>query len=318
MTRSDKLLDPGEIVQGEIAQWLGQPYLMHPPFSATVSPSHHAVDAETCVIQTRDGQHRYVLKIWHDDLPQPPDGAAVFAMTQAASMLGLTPQPRLCLRNGNGMVMDYLGDNWAPARLHQLSTGDGFERLMSVKRAVHSLAPFPVNRNVFSDIRDLAAKARPIAIHWPQDAEAMLALADQLAQAIAATGVDLVPGHADGIASNIMLGPDGAVQLIDFDEAGNVDPLFDLAVVVNEIFPLDTARHGSALEMLEGQVRLSSSARLTAYRFADDLKWALWGLFMDAASPRRNLEFLKYGQWRWLRCRMATSTVDYQEMIRHV
>jgi thiamine kinase-like enzyme len=214
--------------------------------------------------------------------------------------------------------MDHIGDGWMPARLHQLSTEEGLNRLLSAKRALHTLAPFPVHRDVFSDIRALAAKARPIAAYWPQEAELMLALADQLGQAIAASGVDLVPGHADGISSNVMLGPNGALQLIDFDEAGNVDPIFDLAVVLNEIFPLDEARHLCVLETVEGGVRASSRARLAAYAFADDLKWALWGLFMDASSPRQSLEFLKYGQWRWLRSHMALCTFDYQEISRHV
>ncbi len=38
--------------------------------------------------------------------------------------------------------------------------------------------------------------------------------------------------------------------------------------------------------------------------FADDVAWGLWGLAMSATSPRRGLEFLKYGEWRLLRARM--------------
>lgn len=302
--------------QNEIANWLGEPFTLDPPFAATVSPLHQAVDGETRVLRTADDKRCYVVKIWHDDLACRPDGQAIFTMMQAASGLGVTPAPRLLL--GRGILMDHLGDGWMPARLHQLSTEDGFMRLLSMKRALHALAPFPVDRNVFSDIRILAGKAQPVAACWPQEMEAMLALADQLEQAISASGMDRVPAHADGISSNVMLGPNGALQLIDFDEAGNVDPLFDLAVVLNEIFPLDAAKHLSVLENIEGQVRLSSRARIVAYAFADDLKWALWGLWMDATSPRQHLEFLKYGQWRWLRCRMAFLAADFQEIIRHV
>lgn len=302
--------------QREIAAWLGAPFTMDAPFAAIVSPLHQAVDAETRVLRTVNDQQRFVVKIWHDDLAHRPDGHAIFTMMQAAAALSVTPAPRLLL--GGGILMDHLGDGWMPARLHQLSTEDGFHRLLSLKRSLHALAPFPVDRNVFSDIRALAVKAQPVAASWPKEMQAMLTLADQLEQAIEASGVDRVPAHADGISSNVMLGPNGALQLIDFDEAGNVDPLFDLAVVLNEVFPLDAAKHLSVLENVEGQVRKTSRARIAAYAFADDLKWALWGLWMDATSPRQHLEFLKYGQWRWLRCRMTVLAGDFQEIIRHV
>ncbi|OLP43030.1 phosphotransferase [Rhizobium oryziradicis] len=302
----------------EVAAWLGTPFTLDPPFAATVSPLHQAIDAETRVLRTAGDTQRFVVKIWHDDLAQRPDGHAIFAMTQAAFSLGITPAPRLLLKDGRGMVMDYLGDGWMPARLHQLSTEDGLNRLLAAKRALHGLAPFPVDRNVFSDIRDLAVKARSKTAFWPQEMEEMLTLAQTLDQAIVASGIDRVPAHADGVSSNVMLAPDGALQLIDFDEAGNVDPLFDLALVLNEIFPLDEAQHLSVLETVEGQVRATSHARIVTYAFADDLKWALWGLLMDATSPRQHLEFLKYGQWRWLRCRMAVLAKDFQEIIRHV
>ncbi|MGA1805132.1 phosphotransferase [Rhizobium sp. HT1-10] len=302
----------------EVAAWLGKPSVASPPFAATASPLHHAVDAETRVLRPADEEQRFVLKVWHDDLPQRTDGHAVFAMTQAASSLGITPAPRLLLSGGRGFVMDHIGDGWMPARLHQLSTEDSLDRLLCAKRALHTLAPFPIDRNVFADIRDLAVKARPIAAHWPQEAEQMLVFASQLEQAVAASGIDHVPGHADGVSSNVMLRQDGALQLIDFDEAGNVDPLFDLAVVLNELFPLDETRQLQVLEAVEGQVSRSSRARIAAYAFADDLKWALWGLFMDASSPRRHLEFLKYGQWRWLRCQMAAAGMNQQELVRHV
>lgn len=302
----------------EVSVWLGRPLTADPPFAATASPLHQAVDAETRVLWTKDKAQRFVLKIWHDDLPDPVDGDAVFTMTRAAASLGITPAPRLLLKGGRGMVMDHLGDGWRPARLHQLTTENGLNRLLSAKRALHALSPFPQDRNVFQDIRNLAVKTRPIAAFWPREMEDMLRVADQFERAISASGIDRVAAHADGVCSNVMLGPDGALQLIDFDEAGNVDPLFDLAVVLNEIFPQDEAAHLRVLEAVEGHVRPASKARIAVYAFADDLKWALWGLFMDASSPRVNLEFLKYGQWRWLRAHMTALAKDHQEIIRHV
>jgi hypothetical protein len=36
---------------------------------------------------------------------------------------------------------------------------------------------------------------------------------------------------------------------------------------------------------------------------------------MNATSPRRNIEFLKYAQWRLLRCSMAASRMDTDDLL---
>ena len=61
----------------------------------------------------------------------------------------------------------------------------------------------------------------------------------------------------------------------------------------------------AGVEMAEGRRDARVLDRCRAYAVADDLMWGLQGLILSATSPRRDLEFLKYGEWRLLRCRMA-------------
>jgi thiamine kinase-like enzyme len=138
-----------------------------------------------------------------------------------------------------------------------------------------------------------------------------------MGRAIQASGMDRCPCHADGTASNVMLHEDGRLRLVDFDEAANTDPLFDFAVTLNEILSFESEWPG-ALEMAQGRVTEGALNRCRLYAFADDLRWSLWGLLMDAGSPRRSIEFLKYAQWRLLRCRMALDRMDLDEMLNHV
>ena len=158
--------------------------------------------------------------------------------------------------------------------------------------------------DVFARVRELALRAREAAVALPSDTEALLASAEAIRAALEAAGRDAAPCHNDGQASNILLGPGGEILLVDFDCAGQADPHYDLAVLLNEAHDTE-AGWQAGVEMAEGRCDARVLDRCRAYALADDLMWGLQGLVLSATSPRRDLEFLKYGEWRLLRCRMA-------------
>lgn len=143
----------------------------------------------------------------------------------------------------------------------------------------------------------------------------MLDWATQIEAAILAAGFDVKPCHGDGLASNVLLGPDGAVTLVDFDEARDDDPWYEIGALLNEAFQFESEME-PALEMFEGSVRRASLNRCRAYAVVDDLVWGIWGLLMDRVSPRGEIEFLKYAQWRLLRCRMALRDPALESRLR--
>ena len=63
-------------------------------------------------------------------------------------------------------------------------------------------------------------------------------------------------------------------------------------------------------------MRPATLARCRLYAVADDLAWGVWGLVMDATSSRCHFEFLKYANWRLLRCRMALRHPGFEERLR--
>ena len=69
-----------------------------------------------------------------------------------------------------------------------------------------------------------------------------------------AAGSDRVPCHGDGVASNVMINPAGAVRLVDFDSAGNHDPYFDLGSLIVEIAQCPALAR-SMLEIYAGECR---------------------------------------------------------------
>ena len=163
----------------------------------------------------------------------------------------------------------------------------------------------------------LRARFDPAALDAVGGLRMLLEAAFQIERMIAASGVDTVPAHADGLASNMLIGPGGRVRLVDFDEARNVDPYYELALLANEVFEEEND-YLPALEMFEGKARQPSLRRTRLYCIADDLASALWGLFMDATSPRKEVEFYRYACWRLLRCRNALAEIDLHQYARMI
>lgn len=278
---------------------------------AVMSPVHRGVDATSwrVVVDGRPGFS--FLKVAADDLVVPSDGETTWRATRTAAALGLTPAP--LGRSPSAILIDGLGDDWRVAHVDDLRDPTVLARVVAAKRAFHVTTPLGRIRDVFAEAAALADKARERNVALPDDAGALLDAAARAGRAVRAAGVDLGPCHGDGVASNVMIGPDDAVQLVDFDEAGDADPLFDTAITINEAaaFP---AEFPALLEAATGTTRSDALARCLLYAFADDLRWSLWGRIMDATSPRGGVEFLKYAQWRWLRCRTAAREAAFEHL----
>lgn len=277
-----------------------------------MSPMHRGVSSECFRVGMGDAQPSFFVKIVHRDLAETVDVGASYGAAAAVATIGLTPKPRHLNESFGLTAFDLLDDTWRTAHLDDLAVPATLEMLLAAKRAIHALSPFERDSNVFDRIGRLAASMILTA-----DVAALVATASRMSAAINASGIDTRPCHADGVTSNVMLHGDdanGALQLVDFDEAANTDPAFDIAVTLNEVLP-ELSTWPAALEMANGHVTNATLARTRCYAFADDLRWGLWGLKMNATSPRRHIEFLKYAQWRLLRCSMAASRMDTDDLL---
>ncbi|CAN7724607.1 phosphotransferase [Caballeronia sp. LjRoot34] len=299
-----------DVALHSIDAWANRRISYEHALSPVMSPMHRGVSSECLRVGVDDAPAVFFVKIAHPDLAETVDTGASFRAAAAVAAIGLTPGPRHSNEAFGITVFDLLDETWQTAHLDDLAVPATFEKLLAAKRAIHALPQFERDSNVFDRIVRLAASMTLTA-----DLAALTATASRMSAAMAASGIDTCPCHADGVTSNVMLREDGALQLVDFDEAANTDPAFDLAVTLNEILPALSA-WPAALEMANGHVTDAELARSRCYAFADDLRWGLWGLKMNATSPRRHIEFLKYAQWRLLRCSMASSRIDADGLLK--
>jgi Phosphotransferase enzyme family len=263
------------------------------------SPMQRGVDGHDWLI---DGGERFFLKI-------PAEEALLFVDPQASARaaaqaggLGVAPKPLWCDAETGAALWPFLDQSWRTAGLADLENPNIFP-------------PFGRTRSVFDLVEVYAAQTAWHGVKLPDDYEWMLDSVRDIGAAIAAAGIDPVPCHGDGIASNVMLRDNGEVLLVDWDEAVDADPYWDLGSLFAEAFPFDREAR-VALEHYAGRCEETVLARCRLYGIADDLAWATRSMIAAKVTQRVDIEFFKYAQWRFLRCRMALRDRAFEERLR--
>ena len=300
-----------------VPEWSGQDIRYALAVPGVASPVHRAVDSACWAVRVGDGVPSYFLKVLQRDQIPYVDLAAAYDAAAKATEHGCTPRPRHFLPEQRAIVFDLLDASWRTAHMDDLQNTDTLKEVIAAKQTIQGLEPFARTWSVFDGIRQLKAALEKTGVALSQDSWWLLDNVEDIEAALLAAGGDQKPCHADGVSSNVMIAESGAVQLVDFDRACNTDPYYDLGILLNEAFQFE-ADMRTALEMFEGSCRESSMNRCRLYGIADDLMWALWGTLMDAVSPRASVEFLKYAQWRLLRCRMAIHHPGFEAMLRRL
>jgi thiamine kinase-like enzyme len=299
-----------------VEAWRGRTVSAQPAAPGVASPGHRGVDSRRWLISLDGDAPSHLLKVIEPEQARFFDVSASFAANRAAATLGCTPKVVHVDARRQAIVVELL-DGWATAGMDDLRKPEILEKVLALKATLRNGAALAGSWTVFDRLRAFEDARRAAGVETPDDFWWMLDAVGDIEKAILAAGWDARPAHADGFASNVMIGPEGAIQLVDFDEARNVDPVYELGILLNEAFPFESEML-PALEMAEGSVRPASLARCRLYAIADDLMWGVWGLLMNATSKRDGIEFLKYANWRLLRCRMALRHPGFEEKLRNL
>jgi thiamine kinase-like enzyme len=267
-------------------------------------------------VASLDGAQAFV-KVLEPDMAGAVDAVAAYEGAQAAAGQGVGPAVLFASDDRQTIGFRYLPSLWRNAWLGDLQNADVLTSVITAKKSFRNALALARIWNVFAEFRIWLARADETGTTLPSDMPALAEMAAQIEQAVTASGLDRAPGHNDGQASNIMLGPDGAIMLVDFDCAGMSDPYYDLAAILGEacLFEADWRR---GIELHDGSCSEATLLRCRAYSVVDDLLWGLRGLVLSHTSPRRGLEFLKYGEWRLLRARSALRDAQIPQRLHQI
>jgi hypothetical protein len=281
-----------------------------------VSPVHRGVESAVWRVEV-DGEAPAVLKVMRGDMRAFFDTAAAIEGARRAGEAGAGPPVLWADASAGAVAFPHLGEDWRTATLADLDDDGVLCGAIDAARRLHAAPPLAHRFDVFAEVRALHGRALADGVPLPPEAWWLANAVADVEAAVAAAGADLAPCRNDGVSSNVMIGPAGAVMLVDYDRAGMNDPVYDLAVLLTEARPFDSAM-GPAIEHWCGRADPAVLNRAVAYGVADDLMWALWGAIAAETSARRHVEFRKYAEWRFLRCRMAVGDPRFEERLRRL
>jgi aminoglycoside phosphotransferase len=280
---------------------------------AVASPMRLATEWAGFVVET--GGRTWYAKVLYDDMKELIDVNQTAEASRCAAQAEATVALRLVDPQRGVLLFDALpAAEWRWARVDDLTSAERLDALCALKRQVHH-GPAPAfDRSPSADIARLRRLCRREAVELPTDQPWIDDCIDLACDALQASAGQTVPLHGDGVASNVMVGPQGELMLLDFDCGGCGDPWYDVAITLNELYQFELQwREG--IVCWAGRCEEADYARCRLYALVNDWYWTLWGLWLGATS-RRRLEFTKLAQWTSLRCRQSIQDARFEGWLR--
>jgi thiamine kinase-like enzyme len=195
-----------------------------------------------------------------------------------------------------------------------------FKDLGSVRRAaeslrrVHDSGKSFLNRfELFQMIDDyleiLARKDAPL----PDGYHDVKREAEAVRAALAARKLPSVPCHCDPLAENF-LDTGAKVYVIDWEYAGNNDPMWDLGDTSVEA-SFGPEQDAALLEAyFGGRVPAGEAGRMVLYKAMCDLLWTLWGIIQHVNQNPAD-DFWAYAVGRFERCKKLMGSAEFGRAI---
>jgi len=195
-----------------------------------------------------------------------------------------------------------------------------FRNLGSVKRSgealrqIHQHSEKFKNRfDVFEKIDEYLALVKKLNAKVPEGYEMVKSEAKKIRSVLEANPADLVPCHCDPLAENFIDNGE-KVFIIDWEYAGNNDPMWDLGDLSVEA-NFGPEQDKALLESyFAGPPPKDQASRMVIYKVLCDLLWTLWGVVQHANNNPVD-DFWSYSVGRFERCKSLISQADFKDQL---
>lgn len=285
-------------------------------------PINRGLGGTSVLVRPPSSAGLYFAKKLSDEVLGSQTFSSIVSLARQAGSLELAPALLTADEASGVLVFDGLPENWKFGTVKAFRDPDLSGKAASALRALHGTAALSVTMTPFDRIRRLLEELDALATVsgagiYPEYYHTMLDWTARIETAIEAAGVDLRPCKGENNLSDFMIGPGGDLRLVDFDHAANGDPYADLGVLANEFCRTDE----DVSRLIEAYAGVASSAevaRIKLYMVVSAFHLGLWGLVSQLRAPDTEIEFYKYGQNQFLRCRSAISRWDLGRFLRDI
>lgn len=296
------------------------------PLPAVAMPMHMGLDA---LVTPVDGTGAaLIVKTYLPGALAPFTFGTAAEAAARAGELGIAPALTGTDATMQTLLFERLGEGWRMASVADLLSEDRLSEdwlsaVVAALRTWHGSAPLTSSVSPLELFRAhlATAEACPLPVlpaTLRMDLAGLTQWVERIAGALDAAGSAKVPLHGEILASNLMLGPDGQVRLLDFDRATMGDPFRDLAALSLEAC-VDDEDRARLVTLYTGQpASAADMARLKLLGMLEDACWALWALIGETVPERRGPELYKYATNRLIRFRLCLSSYDMARLLREV
>ncbi len=179
------------------------------------------------------------------------------------------------------------------ARVHR--AGVAFHRLHTCGKR------FQGEFELFEQIDNYLGVVRKLGASVPEGYDEVHRDAAAVREALAAQRLPNAPCHCDPLAENL-LDTGERMYIIDFEYAGNNDPMWDLGDLSVEAAFSEAQDEALLQAYFDGEPHPYDVGRMVMYKAMCDLLWTLWGV-VQHANDNPAEDFWAYAATRLERCR---------------
>lgn len=296
----------GEILNGTIE-------IFDHTFDVLASPAWRGIESDIWRVETKS--ESLILKHYHDDVNFYVNAPLAIEAAREAGKIGVGPIVLKSWRDDGLIAFEQLKSPWRAGGLHDAVDPSIRSHVIAQKKIFQSKARLSNEISIFTEIGNLYGIAKENQVKTHNDIAVFIDYFESAKSKFDSFGTDSVACHRDGNTANLMIGPDYAVSLLDFDLSANCDPFEDIGCFLIEFFECDAEARGG-FEEWYGCFNEALYQRSMIYGLADDLRWGLIASILATNSSRRSLEFSKYAAWRFIRLEMQLKGSSGNDRIR--
>ena len=278
-------------------------------------PVSGGISNENWRVRAEDGSGDWFVKVPGNGTEMFIDRVAALDASRKAANAGLGPRVHDDLADRGIEINDFLPR-------HRPSTHSDFadpakrRAAIAAYRRMHALPALDLTKTIFDMIDEHDRQVAELGAPRYRNQDWVMLQQGLAREALLASGLDLVPGFNDPMPGNFMIGPDGAIMLIDYEYCSMNDRCYDLGIWFGEMF-FTPEQEAELIEEYFGTVRPEIVSRITVHKALADVKWALWSMVQLRVS-RLEFDFHKYGTWKLMRFRQITGHPDWPTHLRRL
>ena len=307
--------NPGNPVEETIEDVIRAAPLFRGGQGMLYGPVSGGISNENWRVRAADGAGDWFVKVPGNGTEMFIDRVAAFDASRKAAEAGLGPRVYDDLAERGIEINDFLPE-------HRPSTHSDFadpvkrQAAIAAYRRMHALPRLHLTKTIFDMIDEHKAQVAQLDAPRFRDQDWIMLNEAMAREALLASGLDLAPSFNDPMPGNFMIGPDGAIMLIDYEYSSMNDRCYDLGIWFGEMF-FTPRQEAELIEEYFGAVRPEIVSRVTVHKALADVKWALWSMVQLRVS-RLEFDFHKYGMWKLMRFRHITGHPDWSNHLRRV